>query len=792
MADQLITKQELIDAQKDVKNAGEAVNTKKVITPRYGDPFKSIPLVVEEGEQKTDAAVAVLNAKANEVVAKGFYTGYATETALKASLPDVSEMRARADDTRKIWRWNRTSAEGVTPVTGTWIDTGPSDVDVAVEQFIEEAQRQGVALNQLDDYYNYLMQRLAQIAVDKGWDASFVTDGDKNQKQINDLAKIGKANIWVDSKSYSAGDTVKLNDGTEVVSAVTNNTVNPNLDPTGWEVRVSAKKRYMYASDYKIKGDGTDESAKVKAAFNALQSGFVLDFEGKTVVCEQEIRPILKKGFVVQNGSILKANGSQTLTENRTLQLDRCEKFAIHNFDIDGNRDNRTPRETATHTVSLRSCKDFVVTNSNWVNGACDNLNFDSITPLDKSTHTQNGLLINCKLDKSYRNNASLTAAQNLEFVRCRFTNANGALPMAGVDLETNIYGGYALIDNIYFTDCEFSGNIGWQLMVTHHDSPRNIVVRGGKISAPDVSNLWMLNKKLVPAGTLGATQLPTVSDCGGSQVTNPDTMFFGVNFQDFPKGAGTCLRVGAELGAFASILSCKFKNLYNTGNSANPSFEPYILYTHGLSDGIYVDLRADFYKCNATSSFIGTNNTIQNSIIKQSGLFRSVSGSFTFKGNTVSETTSSRAVLADSVNAIITDNTFKGMVNGDPIAYIQAEKAGAIVDRNTIIEPVGRAGVGIRFDRAVGRSMRDNNITGLGDNPYFLLNPLTLNVAAISGNTGGTQRISTPNAARGYSTQNRPTPNSVPLYSSIFDTTLKKLITSDGVNWYDHTGLIV
>lgn len=50
---------------------------------------------------------------------------------------------------------------------------------------MEEIRKQGVALDQLDEYYNYLMERLAQIAVDKGWDASFVVDGDKNQHQIN-------------------------------------------------------------------------------------------------------------------------------------------------------------------------------------------------------------------------------------------------------------------------------------------------------------------------------------------------------------------------------------------------------------------------------------------------------------------------------------------------------------------------------------------------------------------------------------------------------------------------------
>ena len=119
MAD-MVTKQELANAKIDAKDLGEAVNEKKTVTPRYGTPFKTVPLVIEE-----------LNTKANEVITQGFYKGFATETALKASLPTVSEMRARADDTRKIWRWNRTSADGVAPVTGTWTDTGLSDLELA-------------------------------------------------------------------------------------------------------------------------------------------------------------------------------------------------------------------------------------------------------------------------------------------------------------------------------------------------------------------------------------------------------------------------------------------------------------------------------------------------------------------------------------------------------------------------------------------------------------------------------------------------------------------------------------
>src|SRR5690606_2237740 len=88
--------------------------------PRYGNPYKTAPQTIQDLQQKAD-----------QVVAQGFYQGYATEALLLAAKPAMAEMRARADDTRKIYRWNRTSAEGVTPITGTWVDTGLSDKDLA-------------------------------------------------------------------------------------------------------------------------------------------------------------------------------------------------------------------------------------------------------------------------------------------------------------------------------------------------------------------------------------------------------------------------------------------------------------------------------------------------------------------------------------------------------------------------------------------------------------------------------------------------------------------------------------
>ncbi|OAL84478.1 hypothetical protein AY605_07395 [Acinetobacter sp. SFD] len=88
------------------------------------------------------------------------------------------------------WIWWKLQELGVADwILGNRISALKNYVDRKDDELkaylMEEIRKQGVALDQLDEYYNYLMERLAQIAVDKGWDASFVVDGDKNQKQIN-------------------------------------------------------------------------------------------------------------------------------------------------------------------------------------------------------------------------------------------------------------------------------------------------------------------------------------------------------------------------------------------------------------------------------------------------------------------------------------------------------------------------------------------------------------------------------------------------------------------------------
>lgn len=89
------------------------------------------------------------------------------------------------------WIWWKLQELGVADwILGARIDALKNYVDRKDDELkaylMEEIRKQGVALDQLEEYYNYLMERLAQIAVDKGWDSSFIIHKGQTQYEINE------------------------------------------------------------------------------------------------------------------------------------------------------------------------------------------------------------------------------------------------------------------------------------------------------------------------------------------------------------------------------------------------------------------------------------------------------------------------------------------------------------------------------------------------------------------------------------------------------------------------------
>lgn len=135
MAD-MVTKQELEAAQIDVKNAGEAVNEEKVVKTRLGRSFKSIPLIVKEGEAKiTQAAQTITSATASIVAQK-----------------------------------NQASAA---------ISEAESDVSMAAASVHQRGNQE------ITNLQNAINIAAAAGAGENGWTAQLIVDGDKTQKQIN-------------------------------------------------------------------------------------------------------------------------------------------------------------------------------------------------------------------------------------------------------------------------------------------------------------------------------------------------------------------------------------------------------------------------------------------------------------------------------------------------------------------------------------------------------------------------------------------------------------------------------
>ena len=139
-------------------------------------------------------------------------------------------------------------------------------------------------------------------------------------------------------------------------------------------------EKVIYASDFNIKGDGTDEATKVQLMLNNIRPSTIVDFEGKTVICGQQVAINTKSNFRLENGYIKASPLSITSSENRVMFLNACSNFVLSNFDFDGNRENRTPQEKSIHTLTFRECKNFFCFNVNALNSC---LLYTSPSPRD-------------------------------------------------------------------------------------------------------------------------------------------------------------------------------------------------------------------------------------------------------------------------------------------------------------------------------------------------------------------------------------------------------------------------
>jgi hypothetical protein len=99
--------------ERDIADIGKTVNEDVIVSPRSGLDYDSLPRLVRL------------------VSENGMFKPFETEAQLLSYIPEVDPTAAKALDTKKVWIWKKTSAEGVEPKVFEWIDTGLSEIDLA-------------------------------------------------------------------------------------------------------------------------------------------------------------------------------------------------------------------------------------------------------------------------------------------------------------------------------------------------------------------------------------------------------------------------------------------------------------------------------------------------------------------------------------------------------------------------------------------------------------------------------------------------------------------------------------
>lgn len=175
MVDEVITKQELIDAKRDAHDLGKAVNEKVIVSPRYGEDFKSLPLIAEEFQISSDAAeaAAVSAAESANIAQSSANTAEAAATAATIS--------AGVFDTPEA---------GVDPVTGVADGAYFNVRSSSDESYVDEYQNVGGVPTPSgksypsSEYVRAVKEAIIDPATGKA-DAEKVFDGNENQHQIN-------------------------------------------------------------------------------------------------------------------------------------------------------------------------------------------------------------------------------------------------------------------------------------------------------------------------------------------------------------------------------------------------------------------------------------------------------------------------------------------------------------------------------------------------------------------------------------------------------------------------------
>ncbi|MFX5636405.1 hypothetical protein ABTD81_09345 [Acinetobacter baumannii] len=531
---------------------------------------------------------------------------------------------------------------------------------------MEEIRKQGVALDQLEEYYNYLMERLAQIAVDRGWDSSFVTYNSLNQKQVNDGLEtieqlknlepiFDKTRIFVKNftlpnlaliKPYFGGgggnfvfekDSAELTDNVYVFDGIGGK----------WK-RINWIKPSIY--DAGICDENLDNTDKFKALLSATARIFIgkkeIDLDGRTLKITDFI---MYSNMMIKNGGLDFSGSSVINTSN----------FAFAGLIVGENAAYRD----LDPQVHSRYADLPVISNFGF-----DNVEFTSPAATNNIR----------------RNIMAFYKWKGFKMLRCKF-NLSGARAYKLVGSFNNTdytglglwdqpepFGGYSSKAKIKFN--EFVGT-GY----SQNTGGANIMSDTGQFAAVEnVEFAFNSSKNLMMGCHFDAYTRNSSSHHNNYEITDDMISAFS--------NASVLDVIGVYVGQCGygnSIYKNKIKNAIR-----------HSVYVEAGSD---VDIRSN--KINHSSALIATNPSVAHGI--------------TIQANLISDATSSTSFNKGCEDIEVSGNTIKGLRQGIVVSSTIADSARAInIHDNTDVKVSGNLAA-IYVTNAVESQVHDNKCVG-------------------------------------------------------------------------------
>lgn len=515
--------------------------------------------------------------------------------------------------------------------------------------------------------------------------------------------------------------------------------------------------------DFGILGDGSDEYAKLTAAFAVIGNGVKLTLNGLNIKTSIAVSITGKSGFQIDGmgGSISAVDGMAVASGKGLLYLTDCENFKVENINFDGNRANRTAAEVAAHTVTIFACRKFIFENVTSNNAVVDGFYFGSTDNTDTSTYCRHFRMVNCFADNCYRQGASVVSAYDFQFIGGAYTNTSGAAPQAGIDVEANIG---ATVGNArgLFKGVSFIGNTGAGLLLTDNYGSRSFRVKDCYFSD---------------------------NDFGGLLAYAEDTHVVRCEFTNHS---------GSPSGAYAGILTfpaasatkgCSaFGNVFH-GNTASV----FCIYIGAGATSVLVHGNTVLDNVNGGGiSNVGGNLAMikNNKLFSCGGIGISNTGAdSSIEGNIIDGATG-RGIYDAGARVNIKDNKVYNIttVSG---GFIQAAGSDTRVVDNLCSSTLVVSDIGIRVDSTAMRVSGNICVNLNSTDPYGFVT--TGNDEMVYNNVGGTanerRKVKFGMAPPSYTTGARPAATSVAIGQGIFNTTTLRPNYSNGTAWYNADG---